>query len=101
MYDKFMIDNVSLDYLISSLGGSFKTSLIIKLLKSKNMSNFDIGKIIGKKEYFVKKSLDRLYRYSLDDLKNCIVKLSTIDREFNSGKDNVLKFELFLFNKDN
>ena len=101
MYDKFMIDNVSLDYLISSLGGSFKTSLIIKLLKSKNMSNFDIGKIIGKKEYFVKKSLDRLYRYSLDDLKKYIVKLSTIDRDFKSGKDNVGKFEFFLLMKDN
>ena len=45
MYDKFMKDNISIDYLISSVAGSFRTNLIIKLLYNKNMSNFDIGKI--------------------------------------------------------
>ena len=101
MYDKFMLDNVSLDYLISTVGGCFRNSLIIKLLYNKNMSYFDIGKIIGKKEYYVKKMLDRLYRYSVNDLGKYINKLAIIDREFKSGKDNIGKFELFLFNKDN
>lgn len=100
MYDKFMLDNVSLDYLISTLASSFRTSLIIKLLNSRNMSNFDIAKVIGKKEFFVKKSLDRLYRYTLDDLSLYINKLAMIDRNFKSGKDNVDRFELFLFCKD-
>ena len=62
MYDKFMIDNVGVDYLLSSLASSFRTSLIIKLLNKKNMSNFEIAKMINKKEFFVKKSLDRLYQ---------------------------------------
>ena len=100
MYDKFMLDNVSLDYLISTLAGSFRVSLIIKLLNNRNMSNFDIAKVIGKKEFFVKKSLDRLYKYTLDDLSLYINKLAMIDRDFKSGNDNVDRFELFLFCKN-
>ena len=100
MYDKFMIDNVSIDYLISTVAGSLRTSLIIKHLNNKNMSNLEIAKTIGKKEFFVKKSLDRLYRYTLDDLKQYINKLATIDKNIKSGKDNVGRFELFLFCKE-
>ena len=100
MYDKFMIDNVGIDYLISSLAGSFRTSLIVKILKNKNMSNIDIAKFIGKKEYYVKKSLDRLYGYTINDLCNYINKLAMIDRNIKSGKDNVGMFEIFLFEKE-
>jgi len=100
MYDKFMLDNVSIDYLISTLAASFRTSLIIKLLHNRSMSNQDIAKIINKKEFFVKKSLDRLYQYSLEDLSDYIRKLAMIDRDIKSGKDNVSKFELFLFCKE-
>ena len=100
MYDKFLIDNISIDYLIITVANCFKTNLIIKMLNSKNMSNFDIGKVINKKEYFVKKSLDRLYRYSVKDLSDYIVKLAVIDKNIKMGKDNCLSFELFLFNKD-
>ena len=100
MYDKFMLDNIGIDYLLSTVAGSFRTNLIIKLLYNKNMSNFEIGKVIGKKEYFVKKSLDRLYRYSLDDLKNYINRLAIIDRNIKMGYDNVGRFELFLFSKE-
>lgn len=100
MYDKFMLDNIGIDYLISTLAGSFRTSLIIKLLYNRNMSNQDIAKVINKKEFFVKKSLERLYQYSLDDLSNYIKKLAVIDKDIKSGKDNVSKFELFLFCKE-
>ena len=101
MYDKFMLDNVGIEYLISSIAGSFRTSLIVKEMNKQGVSNADIAKVINKKEFFVKKSLDRLYRYSLDDLKKYIIKLATIDRNIKCGKDNVGKFELFLMNKDN
>lgn len=100
MYDKFMLDNISIDYLIATVTGSIRNSLIIKLLNKKNMSNFEIGKIIGKKEYFVKKSLDRLYQYSVEDLGSYINKLAKIDRNFKTGKDNIGGFELFLYEKD-
>ena len=101
MYDKFVIDNVGIDYLLSSLASSFRTSLIIKLLNKKNMNNFEIAKVINKKEFFVKKSLDRLYQYSVNDLENYINKLAMIDKNVKSGKDNVGRFELFLFEKEN
>ena len=100
MYDKFILDNVGIDYLIASIAGSLRTSLIIKLLYRKNMSNLDIAKVIGKKEFYVKKSLDRLYRYSVEDLSNYINKLAMIDRNIKNGTDNVGKFELFLFSKE-
>lgn len=100
MYDKFMLDNISFEYLLSTVASSFRTCLIIKLLYNKNMSNFEIAKILNKKEYFVKKSLDRLYRYSLDDLKKYINDLAVIDRNFKMGYDNVGRFELFLFSRN-
>ena len=99
MYDKFMLDNISFDYLISAVANSIRNSLVIKLLSNKNMSNVDIGKIIGKKEYFVKKTLDRLYSYTIDDLSKYIVELAKIDRNFKNGIDNINRFELFLFCK--
>ena len=101
MYDKFMLDNISIDYLITSVFGNFRACLIVKILNNKNMSNFDIAKIINKKEFYVKKTLDRLYGYTVDDLKKYINKLAMIDRNLKSGKDNVGKFELFLFDKEN
>ena len=70
MYDKFLLDNVSVDYLIATLAGSFRTSLIIKLLKNKNMSNLDIGKVINKKEFFVKKSCQVNQHFSFKKLSN-------------------------------
>lgn len=100
MYDKFMLDNVGIDYLITTIANSFRVSLIIKILYNKNMSNYDIAKVIGKKEFYVKKSLDRLYTYTINDLASYINRLAIIDRDFKSGKDNVNKFELFLFSKE-
>jgi len=97
MYDKFMLDNVGIDYLISSIAGSLRTNYIIKLLYNKNMSNVEIAKVIGKKEFFVKKSLERLYRYTLDDLGNFINKLCIIDRDIKNGSDKLNSFELFLY----
>ena len=99
MYDKFMLDGVGIDYLISSIAGSLRTNYIIKLLYNKNMSNLEIAKIIGKKEFFVKKSIDRLYKYTLDDLGDYINKLYYIDKNIKSGIDNINNFELFLFCK--
>lgn len=100
MYDKFKLDNVGIDYLLSSLASSFRTSLIIKLLYDKNMSYQDIAKIIGKKEFYVKKTLERLYSYTAMDLENYIKKLAIIDKNVKSGKDSVNRFELFIFSKE-
>lgn len=99
MYNNFKIENVGNDYLISALANSFRQSLIVKMLSNRGESNFNIAKIINKKEYFVKKLLERIYRYTEEDLCLFINKLAIIDREFKSGISNIDKLELFLLNK--
>ena len=99
MYDKFTLDNVGIDYLIVSIYNSFRMNYIIKYLYNKNMSYFDISKVINKKEFFVKKTLERLYGYSLYDLGKYINKLYDIDKNIKNGNDKINSFELFLFTK--
>ena len=51
---------------------------------------------IGKKEFYVKKMIDRLYQYTEDDLTGYIKELAKIDREFKMGKSNIDMLEFFL-----
>ena len=96
MYHNFKIENVTPDYLISALSNSFRQALIIKMLHDDNKSNFDIAKIIGKKEYYVKKMLERLYSYTLDELGNFIVELANVDNDLKNGKSNIDNLEMLL-----
>ena len=96
MYNNFKKENVSFDYLISSLANVFRQSLIIKMLYNEGKSNFDIAKVIGKKEFYVKKMLERLYMYSEDDISNLIIKLAKIELDYKSGKSNIDMLEMFL-----
>ena len=96
MYEEFKRQNVSPDYLIVSIAGSIRTSLTIKLLNRAGKTNADIAKIIGKKEFFVKKSLERLYVYDIDTLVNYLNRLAIIDRNLKTGKTNIDELELFL-----
>lgn len=99
MYDNFKIQNIGYDYLLVSLSNSFRQALIIKILYNKGKSNFEIAKIINKKEFYVKKMLERLYNYTEEDIYVIINKLATIDREFKTGKNNIDMLELFLIGK--
>lgn len=99
MYDNFKIQNIGYDYLLVSLINSFRQALIIKVLYNKGKSNFEIAKIINKKEFYVKKMLERLYNYTEEDICMIINKLATIDREFKTGKNNIDMLELFLIGK--
>ena len=99
MYNNFKKENISFDYLISSLANVFRQAYIIKMLSNDNKSNLEISKIIGKKEFYVKKMLERLYIYTLDDLSNLIIDLANIELDYKSGKSNIDKLELFLFKK--
>lgn len=99
MYNEFKKQNVSPDYLITSLAGSIRTGLTIKLLKNEGKTNADIAKYIGKKEFFVKKSLERLYIFDIDTLVNYINKLAAIDRNLKSGKTNIDELELFILHE--
>ena len=52
------------------------------------MKNFfiEISKIIGKKEFYVKKMLERIYPYSTDTLAKDLIRLADIDNNYKSGK---------------
>lgn len=100
MYKNFKLENVGFDYLITSLSNVLRQAITIKILANDNKSNFEIAKIIGKKEFFVKKMLERLYQYTVNDLGRCIIKLAKIDANFKNGKSNIDELELFLIDKD-
>lgn len=99
MYNDFKIENVGYDYLIGSLGNALRGALVIKILYNQGNSNSEIAKFIGKKEFYVKKMLERLYNYTVDDLCILIDKLGIIDREYKSGKSNIDMLELYLLGK--
>ena len=99
MYNNFKKENIAYDYLIASLANVFRQAYIIKVLDNDNKSNLEISKVIGKKEFYVKKMLERLYIYSLDDLSDLIITLANIELEYKSGKSNIDKLELFLLKK--
>lgn len=99
MYNDFKIENVGYDYLIGSLGNALRGALVIKILYNQGNSNSEIAKFIGKKEFYVKKMIERLYNYAVDDLCMMIDKLGIIDREYKSGKSNIDMLELYLLGK--
>ncbi len=96
MYNNFKKENVGIDYLITSLANVFRQALIIKLMAS-NKSNLEIAKVIGKKEFFVKKTLERIAKFTIADLSKFITKLADIDYQYKSGKSNTDMLELFLY----
>ncbi len=99
MYNDFKMENVGYDYLIGSLGNALRGALVIKILYNQGNSNNEIAKFIGKKEFYVKKMIERLYNYTVDDLCMMIDKLGIIDREYKSGKSNIDMLELYLLGK--
>lgn len=96
MYNNFKLENVSPDYLLVSLSNVFRQALIIKMLANDGKSNFDISKVIGKKEFYVKKMLERLYNYTEKDLCHYIEKLAEIDKNNKQGNTNIDELALFL-----
>ncbi len=99
MYQNFKLQNITNDYLISSLINTLHQVLIIKLMNSEGKSNLDISKKIGKKEFYVKKMLERTYPYSIDDISGYIDAITKIDLNFKSGKANYDELELFLIER--
>ena len=96
MYHNFKIENITKDYLLVSLSNVFRQALIIKILANDGKNNLEISKIIGKKEFYVKKMLERLYNHSQKDLCRYIDKLAKIDNNYKSGSSNIDELELFL-----
>ncbi len=100
MYHSFLEDNTNIDYLLVSIYNSYKTLYQVKIL-NKDKSIADIAKIIGKKEYFVKKTLERSMDYTEGELLDIIKCLSSIDRDYKKGLiDPVNTLEIFIVNKN-
>ena len=100
MYNNFKLQNVSYDYLIVSLANTLRQAITIKILHEDKISNLEISKKIGKKEFYVKKMLERIYNYTIDDLAKYISKLAQIDRNYKCGLTSIDELELFLINKE-
>lgn len=96
MYNDFKKENIGLDYLIVSLSNSYRQALIIKILHNQGKSNLEISKTINKKEFYVKKMLERLYKYTESELANYLDNLFIIDKSIKTGKSNFDILELFL-----
>ena len=100
MYNNFKLQNISFDYLIASIANTFRQALIIKILHEEGRSNADIAKYLGKKEFYVKKMLERIYKYSQQDLMKYITKLASIDKKYKTGECTINALELFLISKN-
>ena len=96
MYNDFKTMNIGYDYLLVSIANYFRQLLIIKMLYNDGKSNIEISRVIGKKEFYVKKTLERLYNYTEDDLKSKISQLGKIDIDFKSGNSKIDMLLLFL-----
>ena len=96
MYNNFKLENIPIDYLLVSLSNVFRQSLIIKRLANSGKNNYDIAKVIGKKEFYVKKMLERLYNYTEKDLCHYITRLAEIDKNNKLGNSNIDELAIFL-----
>ena len=101
MYQDFKKENITPDYLIAALANSFRQALIIKSLNNDHKSNLEIAKVIGKKEYYVKKMLERLTYYTTDELGDMLVRLAKVDNDLKSGKSHIDSLEMFLLSLGN
>ena len=99
MYQDLTRENIGSDYFIVSIANSFRQSLIIKILTNQYKSRDEIAKVIGKKEFYVRKMQERLSNYTETDLTNYLNKLFIIDKNIKTGKSNFDMLELFLINK--
>lgn len=100
MYDNFKIENIGADYLLVSIANVFRQSLIIKILNREGKSSYEIAKILGKKEFFIRKMLEKIYHYEEADFIKYISKLSSIDRRLKTGESSTDELIFFLLNKD-
>ena len=96
LYDNFKKENVQVDYLITSLANVYRQLLIIKIMNSEGKSNSEIAKVIGKKEFYVKKMLERIYNYSVEDIGRFIINLAKVEIDYKSGKSTTDMLELLL-----
>ena len=86
--------------LIALLANQFRLIMQVLILKKENKKEADIATILQVHPYRVKMAIKHGYNYSLNDVKNILVELATLDAKIKTGEaDRYVDFELFLATK--
>ena len=87
-------------YLISLLASQFRLILEASILMKNGKNDNDIATYLNVHPYRVKMAIKHLQNYNLNDVKNILVELATLDAKIKSGEsDRFIDFELFLATK--
>ena len=82
---------------IAILAKQFRFLFQVKLLSKRGMSENKIAQILSANPYRVQKSLDSIYRVSLEQIEENLLHLAKLDQKIKQGKmDKKIGFELFL-----
>lgn len=86
--------------LIALLSTQFRLMLQAIILKKENKQEQEIASLLEVHPYRVKLALKNTVNYSLNDVKNILIDLATLDSKIKSGQyDRYVDFELFLASK--
>lgn len=82
---------------IAILAKQFRFLFQVKLLSKRGMNENRIAQILSANPYRVQKSLDSIYRVSLEQIEENLLHLAKLDQKIKQGKmDKKIGFELFL-----
>lgn len=87
-------------YLISLLASQFRLILESSILMKNGKNDNEIATYLNVHPYRVKMAIRHLQNYNLNDVKNILIDLATLDAKIKSGEsDRFVDFELFLSTK--
>ena len=86
--------------LIALLATQFRLTLQVLILRKQNKKDTEIASMLDINAYRVKYAIKYSQNYSINDIKNILVELSTLDAKIKKGEaDRYIDFELFLATK--
>ena len=86
--------------LIILLASQYRLMLQISILSKQNLNNDEIASKLEVHPYRVKIIKQQLYKYDIEEIKNTLVSLATLDSKIKKGEgDRYIDFELFLASK--
>lgn len=100
IYNDLKLLKVEPIQLIAMLASQFRIMLQVAILKKEYKKDDEIASILKINPYRVKISSRHLINYSIEDIKNVLVELATLDAKIKTGEyDRYVEFELFLATK--
>ena len=86
--------------LINLLGSQFRLILQVFILKKEGMGNDEIASYLNVNPYRIKMAARTAANYNIEDVKQIIIDLSTLDAKIKRGEvDRYVDLELFLATK--